>query len=304
MAFHRLPWDPDTWYVDVHMFQQPEFGSVYLIDGDKTVLVETGTSNDVPAILAALKEFGRAPTEVDALVVSHIHLDHAGGAGFLLESMPNATVYVHERGFKHLADPTKLLASARQALADQADAFGTMRPVPADRLVAVKEGDTLDLGSRVLTFHDSPGHAPHELTISDSKNGCVYTGDAAGLWFPRDSLLMPITPAPAFDLQENLDVFHRLIEMKPRALLFSHYGPHEDPSRALELQTVHYSLWASFVRARRKEASEAEMVEELFQTHCKAAAFYPEKFLRERIETSVRGLLTYHQRLEDAAPGR
>jgi len=304
MPFERLPWDPDTWFVDVHMFHQPEFGSVYLIDDEKTALVETGTSHDVAAILAALKAFDRNPAEVDALIVSHIHLDHAGGAGFLLEAMPNATVYVHERGFKHLADPTRLLASAKEALLDQADAFGTMRPIRPDRLVAVTEGMTLDLGARVLTFHDSPGHAPHELTVSDSKNQCVYTGDAAGLWFPRDSLLMPITPAPAFDLEKNLEVFRRLAAMKPRALLFSHYGPHTEPARAVEQQTLYYSLWASFVRARRKQASEAQMVDELFETHCKAAAFYPKKFLRERIETSVRGLVAYHQRLEDAAPGR
>ncbi len=304
MPFERLAWDPDTWYTDVHMFDQPEFGSIYLIDDEKVALVETGTSHDVEPILAALKAFDRKPAEVDALVVSHIHLDHAGGAGFLLDSMPDATVYVHHRGSKHLADPTRLLASAREALQEQADAFGTMRPIPADRLVAVKEGDTLDLGHRVLTFHDSPGHAPHELTISDSKNGCVYTGDAAGLWFPRDSLLMPITPAPAFDLEQNLAVFQRLLETKPRALLFSHYGPHTEPAQAAEQQMVQYSLWASFVRARKKAASERQMVDELFDTHCKAATFYPSKFLKERIETSVRGLVAYHQRLEDAARGR
>lgn len=304
MPFQRLPGDPDTWYTDVLMFRQPEFGAIYLIDDEKTVLVEAGTSNDVPTILAALKEFGRKPAEVDALVVSHVHLDHAGGAGFLLESMPNATVYVHERGHKHLADPSRLLESAAQALQDQAGAFGTMRPVSADRLVAVKEGDTLDLGSRVLTFHDSPGHAPHELTVSDSKNGCVYTGDAAGLWFPRDDLLMPIAPAPSFDLRQNLDVLQRLLEAKPRALLFSHFGPHTNPAQAVEQQIVEYSLWASFVRARRKDASEEQMIDELYETHCKRASFYPEAFLRDRIQTSVHGLIAYHQRLEDAAPGR
>jgi glyoxylase-like metal-dependent hydrolase (beta-lactamase superfamily II) len=302
VAFQRLPWDPDTWYTDVHMFRQPEFGAIYLIDEEKTAIVETGTSNDVTAILAALKEFGRDPKEVDALIVSHIHLDHAGGAGFLLESMPNATVYVHERGAKHLADPSRLLASAAQALQDQAAAFGTMRPVPRDRLVAVKEGDTLDLGGRILTFHDSPGHAPHELTVSDSKNRCVYTGDACGLWFPRDRLLMPITPAPSFDLQQNLAVFQALMRKRPRALLFSHYGPHEDPPAALEQQLVQYSLWAAFVHARRKGASADQIIEELYNTHCKGATFYPEKFLKERIQTSVHGLLAYHQRLEDAAP--
>ena len=304
MPFERLPWDADTWFTDVRMFGQPEFGAVYLIDDEKTAIVETGTSNDVAAILAALKAFGRTPKDVDALVVSHVHLDHAGGAGFLLEAMPNATVYVHERGARHLADPTKLLASATSALQEMAESFGTMRPVPEDRLVAVTEGTTLDLGSRVLTFHDSPGHAPHELTISDSRNGCVYTGDACGLWFPRDDLLMPVTPPPSFDLAQNLDVLTRLLGMKPRALLFSHYGPHTNPTQALEQQLAQYSLWAAFVRARRKEKAEASMVQELFDVHCKGATFYPERFLKNRIQNSVHGLVAYHQRLEDAAAQR
>jgi len=303
VPFQRLPWDPDVWYTDVHMFRQPEFGSVYLIDDEQTALVETGTSNDVTAILAALKEFDRNPAEVDALILSHVHLDHAGGAGFLLEAMPNATVYVHERGVKHLADPSRLVASAKDALQDMAEEFGTMRPIRPGRLVAVKDGDTLDLGSRVLTFRHSMGHAPHELTIEDSKSRCIFTGDEAGLWFPRDSLLMPVTPPPSFDLARNLDSFTAMLAYAPRALLFSHFGPHPNPRQAIEAQMQNYATWASLVRARRKETPEAEIVQELFDRHCRGASFYPERFLRNRIQNSVHGLVAYHKRLEDAAPG-
>ncbi len=302
MAFQRLPWDPDVWYTDVHMFRQPEFGAIYLIDDEKTALVETGTSNDVGAILAALKAFDRNPAEVDALIVSHVHLDHAGGAGFLLEAMPNATVYVHERGHKHLADPSRLVASARDALQDMAEAFGTMRPILPDRLVAVKDGDTLDLGSRVLTFRHSTGHAPHELTVLDSKTRCIFTGDEAGLWFPRDDLLMPVTPPPSFDLETNLASFTAMLAYNPRALLFSHFGPHTDPKRAIEMQMQSYATWASLVKARRKDRTEAEIVQELFDRHCRGARFYPERFLKNRLQNSVHGLVVYHQRLEDAAP--
>src|SRR3990170_4060559 len=234
MSFGRLPFDSDTWYTDVRMFGEREFGSVYLIDDEKVVLVETGTSNDVRAILAALEEFGRAPTEVDAVIVSHVHLDHAGGAGFLMEAMPNATLYVHERGHKHLLDPTRLLASAADALQDMAEEFGTMRPCPPDRVVAVKDGDTLDVGSRVLTFHHSTGHAPHELTISDSRNQCIYTGDEAGLWFPRDNILMPVTPPPPFARGQTLESFRRVLGADPPPLFFPPSGPQEDPRKAIE----------------------------------------------------------------------
>src|SRR3989441_13261788 len=120
--------------------------------------------------------------------------------------MPPPKVYVHPRGVKILVGPPRLVARAREALgAEEADVFGTVRAIHADRLVPVNDGDRLDLGKHTLIFFDSPGHAPHELTILDERNRCVYTGDAAGLYFPGDEILMPVTPAPAFDLEKNLE---------------------------------------------------------------------------------------------------
>src|SRR5437879_8710262 len=156
MSFARLPFDPETYLADVRMFQQEGFGAVYLIDDEQKAIIETGTSWDAPKIREAVKTFGLQPADIDALVVSHIHLDHAGGAGFLLSDMPRAKVYVHERGFKHLVDPSKLVASAHQALNDdEADLFGTMRPIPAGRLVAAQERDRLHLGTRRRVFRAS-----------------------------------------------------------------------------------------------------------------------------------------------------
>ncbi len=301
MPFQRLPFDSDTLYTDVHMMGVDGFGAVYLIDEDRKAIVETGTSNDVGSILAAVRGFGLRPADIDHLVVSHVHLDHAGGAGFLLESMPNATVYVHERGAKHLADPSKLVASAGDALRDMAAEFGTMRPIRTDRLVPVADGATLDLGGRVLRFLDSPGHAPHELTILDESNGCVYTGDACGLYFPPDELLIPITPAPSFDLVQNLTVVRRLLELRPRALLFSHFGPHERPAEALRKQLVQYPAWSELVARSRKAMREDAIVEELYEMSCRAVRRTDPAFLRRRIRNSVTGLTVYHERLERAA---
>jgi len=301
MPFQALPWDPQTFYTDVHMMGVAGFGAIYLIDDAQKVVVETGTSNDVPAILAAVQEFGLTPRDIDHMVVSHIHLDHAGGAGFLLREMPNATVYVHERGHRHLVDPSKLVASATQALGTMASEFGTMVPIPEKRLRAVRDGDTLDVGGRVLRFLDSPGHAPHELTILDERNRCVYTGDAAGLFFPGDEILIPIMPAPSFDLDQNLAVFRRLIDLKPRALLFSHYGPHERPKEVLRRQIVQYPAWNDYVRRTLKNLGEDRIVDELFRQSCAAAKQYPHDFLRRRIRNSVHGLAVYHERLERAS---
>lgn len=305
MAFERLPFDPETYLTDVRMFQQEAFGAVYLIDDERKAIIETGTSWDAPKILDAVKTFGLRPEDIDALVVSHIHLDHAGGAGFLLEEMPRANVYVHERGLKHLVDPSRLVESAHRALnADEADLFGTMRPIDAGRLVAVKDEDRLDLGTHCLVFFDSPGHAPHELTILDERNRCVYTGDAAGLYFPGDEILMPIAPAPSFDLEKNLETFRRLLALKPRALLFSHYGPHGKPKTAIETMMAMYPSWARIVRERLASAGEEGVLRQLYDMSCRAAKRFPRDFLERRIRVSIKGLAAYHERMERAGPGR
>ena len=305
MSFARLPFDPETYLTDVRMFQQEGFGAVYLIDDEQKAIIETGTSWDASKILEAVKTFGLRPSDIDALVVSHIHLDHAGGAGFLLPDMPRAKVYVHERGFKHLVDPSKLVASAHQALNDdEANLFGTMRPIPPDRLVAVKDQDRLDLGTHSLVFYDSPGHAPHELAILDERNRCVYTGDAAGLYFPGDEILMPIAPAPSFDLEKNLETFRHLLALKPRALLFSHYGPHGKPKAAIEAMMALYPSWGRVVKERLASAGEDGVLRELYDMTCRAAKRFPRDFLERRIRVSIRGLAAYHERLEHVGPRR
>ena len=304
MPFERMPFDPESHLTDIRMFQEAGFGAVYLIDDERKAIVETGTSHEVGRILEAVRAFGLRPADIDALIVSHIHLDHAGGAGFLLETMPNAKVYVHERGFKHLADPTRLLASAASALGPEAPAFGTMRPIPANRLVSVHDGMTLELGKHELVFYDSPGHAPHELTVQDRQNGCVYTGDAAGLYFPGDEILMPVAPAPAFDLEKNLLTFERLLALKPRALLFSHYGPHTRPKEAIERMMVLYPAWSRLVKERLEAAGEDAVLHEMYDMTVHAPKRYAKDFLERRIRTSITGLADYHARMEHAAPRR
>jgi glyoxylase-like metal-dependent hydrolase (beta-lactamase superfamily II) len=305
MVFTRLPFDSETHLADVRMFEQEGFGAIYLIDDDRKAIIETGTSWDAGRILEAIRSFGLRGADIDALVVSHIHLDHAGGAGFLLPEMPRAKVYVHERGFKHLADPSKLVASARDALGpEEAEIFGTMEPIPSHRLVAVKDQDRLDLGKHALVFLDSPGHAPHELTILDERNRCLYTGDAAGLYFPGDEILMPIAPAPAFDLEKNVATLRRLMALEPKALLFSHYGPHREPRKAIEAMLAAYPAWARVVREKLASVGEDAVLRELYDMSCRAAKWYPREFLERRIQVSITGLAAYHERLERAEPPR
>src|SRR5207249_4398468 len=150
----------------------------------------------------------------------------------------------------------------------------------------------------------SPGHAPHELTILDERNQCVYTGDAAGLYFPGDEILMPIAPAPSFDLEKNLETFRHLLALKPRALLFSHYGPHGKPKAAIEAMIALYPSWDRVVKERLASAGEDGVLRELYDMTCRAAKRFPRDFLERRIRVSIRGLAAYHERLEQVGPRR
>src|SRR5207249_3420285 len=148
-------------------------------------IIETGTSGDADRILEAVRSFGLKPADIDAVVVSHIHLDHAGGAGFLLPEMPKAKVYVHERGLKHLVDPTRLVASAREALgSEEADIFGTMRAIPADRLVAVKDQQRLELGKHARVVRGKLASAGEDGVLRELYEMTVR----AAKRYPRDFL--------------------------------------------------------------------------------------------------------------------
>jgi glyoxylase-like metal-dependent hydrolase (beta-lactamase superfamily II) len=174
---------PGVIQVDTRPSGMEEVTAGYLITGSAPVLVETGSQSSAPTVLAALEDLGLGPHDLAGLAVTHIHLDHAGGVGDLARAFPNATVYVHEKGARHLADPTRLIASAAQVYGDLLDSFyGRLDPTPADRIHVLGDGEEIEVGpGRTLTAVDSPGHAKHHLALHDSDTGILFAGDAVGM---------------------------------------------------------------------------------------------------------------------------
>jgi len=190
------------------------------------VLVETGSQTSVPALLAALGDLGLGADDLAAVVVTHIHLDHAGGVGDVAQAFPRATVYVHERGARHLADPTRLVASAAQVYGDLIDdLYGRLLPTDADRIRVLDDDDEVEVGGgRVLTAVDSPGHARHHLSLHDSDSGLMFAGDAVGVFLPDVAVLRPATPPPEFDLETAVASLRRMADRRPQALALAHFG--------------------------------------------------------------------------------
>jgi glyoxylase-like metal-dependent hydrolase (beta-lactamase superfamily II) len=203
----------------------------YLVEGEAPVLVETGAQRSVPALLAALEGLGVGPRDLAGVAVTHIHLDHAGGVGDVAAAFPEATVYVHELGARHLADPTRLVASAARVYGDLLDGlYGRLAPVPAERLHALADGEEVVVGpGRVLTAVESPGHAKHHLGLHDSGSGLLFVGDAVGVRLPDVGVLRPATPPPDFDLDLALGSLRRFADRRPSALALAHFGVLADP---------------------------------------------------------------------------
>jgi glyoxylase-like metal-dependent hydrolase (beta-lactamase superfamily II) len=197
----------------------------YLIGTDAPVLVETGSQTSVPAVRAALDELGLGPGDLAGIAVTHIHLDHAGGVGDLATAFPEATVYVHELGARHLVDPSRLIASAARVYGDLLDSlYGRLEPTDVERVVVLGEGETITIGDRRLEAIDSPGHAKHHLGFFDPDSGLLFAGDAVGVRLPDIGVLRPATPPPDFDLDLALTSLDRFASRRPEAIVLAHFG--------------------------------------------------------------------------------
>jgi glyoxylase-like metal-dependent hydrolase (beta-lactamase superfamily II) len=251
----RIPVDlgDEVWLVDTRMGGFTDITAGYLIRGDRPCLVETGAATSAGEVVAALDGLGVGADDLATIVVTHIHLDHAGGVGDLAAAFPRAEVVVHEAGARHLADPSRLMASAARVFGPVLDElFGRLRPTDAERIRVLADGDHVDLGGgRRLDSFDSPGHARHHVGLLDSRTGDLYTGDAAGVWTPETGDLRPATPPPEFDLDAALGSLERMRERAPSRLLFSHFGPVTDVGTTLDRSVEELRLWVELVREAR-----------------------------------------------------
>jgi glyoxylase-like metal-dependent hydrolase (beta-lactamase superfamily II) len=237
---------PGVLQIDTELGGWTEVTAGYLIEGSAPVLVETGSQTSVPTLLAALDQLGLAPGDLAGLAVTHIHLDHAGGVGDVAAAFPNATVYVHERGARHLVDPERLVRSAAMVYGELLDSlYGRLRPTPTERVHVLADGEAIEVGGgrRLLTI-DSPGHAKHHLALHDSESGLLFAGDAVGVRLPKIGVLRPATPPPDFDLHHALRSLQRFRECRPAGVALAHYGLVPDPDAILAEAEETLTRWA------------------------------------------------------------
>ena len=266
----RFPTEPQT--IDLNMHGFPGITGAFVVRGSKTALVETGPKSSLEHLLKGLADAG--VDTVDYIVVTHIHLDHAGAAGALATRWPDATVVVHPVGAPHLADPSKLWSSAARIYGENMETlWGGIDPVPAGQIRTIADGETIDLGGTSLRAIETPGHASHHHAYLDDSSGTLFCGDALGVRLPDVGVIRPATPPPEFDLEAALASIGRIREEGPARLCFTHFGPKdgEDPAVTCDAAADALVEWAGWIRSARERTNEVDAATEHVRREAAAA---------------------------------
>lgn len=235
-----IPLDHRIYLLDGYDMNLPGRTGSYVIFEDDLTIVETGPSPSIKYIKSSLEELGYSLQQVKNIIVTHIHLDHSGGAGLLMQQCPNAKIYVHPRGARHLQDPRKLAGAARAIYGESfSDFFDPIIPIPEDKIIIKNEGDTLKIGSDcILEFFETPGHSRHHLSIYDPVSNGMFTGDTAGVRYQQLTdggidFYLPTTTPNHFDPHAMKTSIQRFKDKKLERIYFGHFGMTQKPINAL-----------------------------------------------------------------------
>ena len=284
----------DVYYVDTGMYDTAEYGAVYIIDAERPAVVDTGIGTHHDRVIDAIESVGIDIEDLEVIAPTHVHLDHAGGAGFLAEAAPNAEVYVHEIGAPHLADPTRLVEGTKAAVGEQWQFYAEPKPVPEDRITELTDGDVVDLGDRELEAVHAPGHAPHQVVFHDPDAAAVYVADAAGIYVPSLDAIRETSPPPNFDLELVLDDVATIRDLEPEVLLYPHFGPvAEEPSATLDEYERVIVEWVDAVEEQVTALEDEDAVVEYFVEHNEMADTWGELKAQAETGMNVRGVLRY-----------
>lgn len=245
------------WMIDALMHGEAEHLSTYVIPEPIPTLIDPGPTTSQRAILAGLQAIGLG--DVAQIICTHIHLDHAGGAGSLATQFRNATVLVHDYGAEHLIDPAKLIRSASRIYGEDrmAALWGPIVPVDSARIRSVCDGDTIALGAgRTLEVMYTPGHARHHMSLADSETGIIMVGDSAGLTFPETDVVHPVVPPPDIDVELLISQYVKYRKRHPPALAFAHFGLKSDIDGTLFETERRLRLWTDVALCHREKTPE------------------------------------------------
>lgn len=302
MSDHTLtPLPADTRLIDLLHLGRPHVIGTYLLLGEQPALIDPGPASTLDALEAGMAAYGLSLVDIQSILLTHIHLDHAGATGTLLRRYPHLRVYVHARGAPHLVAPEKLINSATRLYGDAMQRlWGPILPVPEQAINLLAGGETLRIGARALQVYDAPGHASHHVIYFDEGSGAAWVGDTGGVCRPGAVVARPATPPPDIDIEawgRSLDMLRAL---DPSALLLTHFGPVYQPATYIEDYRAALLHWAEIVRvgmaSGADEAAQIAQLNQLAQTSLGPAASAEDATLYEQSSSTTlswQGLARY-----------
>jgi glyoxylase-like metal-dependent hydrolase (beta-lactamase superfamily II) len=288
--------------LDVNWVGRPRSIATALLQSNAhRALIDPGPESTLPELRKQIAAHGLAVADLDALLLTHIHLDHAGASGALVRENPRLAVYVHELGAKHMADPTKLLASAARLWPnDLQQLFGETLPVPEGNLRILHGGEALQLDGRKLEVVYTPGHASHHVSYFDHATGVAFVGDTTGIRIENGPYILPATPPPDIDLGIWEESFAAILARKPQRLFLTHFGYADNPAAHIAEFRERLHRWSEWTadalrnepteaaaQERFEERSRSEMANRLGATEAEHHAF------TARLDLSFLGLARY-----------
>lgn len=252
----------------------PRCSMIYFIADRQTALVETGPAVVAPAVLDAILQLGHDPSSLSYILLTHIHLDHAGGAGTIARQFPQLEVLVHQRGARHLIDPSRLIEGTRQAFGERfEDEYGPILPIPELQVRAVEDGEVIVLGERELRVIYAPGHAPHQMCIYDTKSQGVFSGEALGTPQIASNIVSPVA---GFDLDAALDTIDKLSKLDPKIVFCSHGGVSREPVKLIQSVRANTKAYGAIILEAMKAGEGKEQITqrlEAYETECASGEY-------------------------------
>ena len=286
-----------VYLLDTYALGQARTVGAYLLKGPRPTLVDCGYASSHETVLAGMAEVGVMPTDVRYLIPTHVHLDHAGAAGHLINKMPNAEVIAHERSTPHLVDPTRLVESSTMVFGKEIMAlYGEPEPIPADRITSVGKEFNIDLGDGMTaTLMHAPGHAPHQISVLLDRTKTLLTADAVGIVYPGMNALIPTTPPPSFKPEELVSTVRTLKQTSPSELLVPHYGTRSDVDWVFDRTIELVRSWLEEVKGLWRRGASLDEIAGLMEAEVKRDAGAEELpiYARVSVRTSVKGITHY-----------
>jgi glyoxylase-like metal-dependent hydrolase (beta-lactamase superfamily II) len=299
-----------TTVLDLNWMGRPHsIGAVLLESDGHNAILDPGPASTLEALRAQLQLRGLSVSDLDAILLTHIHLDHAGASGTLLGENPNLRVFVHSKGAAHLADPSKLLASAGRLWGDDLQRlFGETLAVPQENIQILDGEETVSVGTRKIEVIYTPGHASHHVTYFDEREGVAFAGDTAGIRIANGPYIMPATPPPDIDLAVWEQSFAAILDRQPSKLFVTHFGYAENPEKHIADFRERLHLWAEITERAMQSSSDIAVALQFFleQTQTEMREYLSEADSEQHAFTAGLPLsflgLARHIRKRSAAP--